>query len=124
MVTVTALPLIGSDERGATFVFDNERIGEFIVVHRKKGSLSGQHFHKGKAIYKNPEKLIILNGTVQLNWRDTHSAASGTVMIDGPAMVQVPAYVWHELVAETDFVMLELNALADGQGDTFSWEER
>ncbi len=124
MVTVSALTLIGSDERGATFVFDNDRTGQFIVVHRNKGSVSGQHFHKGKTIYKNPEKLIILNGIVQLNWRDTRSEASGTVIMEGPAMAQMPAYVWHELVAETDFVMLELNALADGQGDTFSWEER
>lgn len=124
MVSVEPLVLIGSDERGATFVFDNDRTGEFIVVHRKKGSISGQHFHQGKTSYKNPERLIILNGIVAMNWRDTRSEANGTVIIEGPAMAKVPAYVWHELVAETDFVMLELNALADGQGDTFSWEER
>ena len=65
-----------------------------------------------------------MNGIVGLNWRDTRSDKSGTVLVEGPAMAIVPAYVWHELVAKSDFVMLELNALADGQGDTFSWEER
>jgi dTDP-4-dehydrorhamnose 3,5-epimerase-like enzyme len=124
MVTVEPLALIGSDERGATFVFDNDRTGQFIVVHRKKGSISGRQFHKGRTAHKNPEKLLIMQGTARLNWRDTRSEATGSALVEGPAMVQVPAYVWHELVAETDFVMLELNALADGQGDTFSWEER
>lgn len=124
MVTVEPLVLIGSDERGATFVFENDRTGQFIVVHRKKGSVSGRQFHKGRTAHKNPEKLLIMQGVARLNWRDARSDANGTVMIEGPAMAKVPAYVWHELVAETDFVMLELNALADGQGDTFSWEER
>jgi len=125
MITITPIEQVGEDERGATFVFDNDRHGQFIVAHRKAGSASGRHYHKGVSPNKNPEKLILMQGTIEVNWRNIEGALregaqeTGSITGSGPALVVIPAGVWHEVMAVTDFVMLELNALADGQGDTY-----
>ena len=41
MVEIIPLKKIGEDERGATFIFDTDRTGEFIFSFRKAGSASG-----------------------------------------------------------------------------------
>ena len=118
MVKIVPLSKIGSDERGATFVFDTERTGQFIVAHRKAGSINGNHYHTGKHPCKVPEKLIMMSGTVTLDWKDMNSDASGTETIVGPAEIWIEPNVWHKVTAVTDFVMLELNGMDAGVGDT------
>lgn len=132
MITIKPLEEIGQDERGATFVFDTDRSGQLIVGHRKAGTINGRHYHKGAAASKNPEELILMKGRITLNWRSvetgpsgdhfsasTASITSGSFDITGPAQIWIPAYIWHEILAQTDFVMLELNAAADGKEDTY-----
>jgi len=123
MVKVTPLIKIGSDERGATFVFDTERTGQFMVAHRKAGSVSGNHYHTAKHPSKQPEKLIMMSGTATLDWRDLASGATGTETLIGPAEVWIAPNVWHKVTAVTDFVMLELNGMDAGVGDTLKWDE-
>ena len=118
MVKITPLDKIGSDARRATFVFDTERTGQFMVAHRKAGSISGNHYHVGKHPYKLPEKLIMMSGTATIDWKDLTSGATGIVTVIGPAEIIIPANVWHRVVAVTDFVMLELNGMDAGVGDT------
>ena len=120
MITITPLDQVGEDERGGTYVFDMDRSGQMIVAHRKAGSASGRHYHKGVSPNKDPEKLILMKGTIEVNWRNMEGGMeSGSITGTGPALVVIPAGVWHEVMALTDFVMLELNALADGNGDTY-----
>ena len=130
MITIKPLEEIGKDERGATFVFDTDRSGQLIVGHRKAGTINGRHYHKGAAASKNPEELVLMQGRITLNWRTVERdplgdrfgegpATSGSFDITGPAQIWIPAYVWHEILAQTDFVMLELNAAADGKMDTY-----
>ena len=140
MITIKPLEEIGQDERGATFVFDTDRSGQLIVGHRKAGTINGRHYHKGAAASKNPEELVLMQGRITLNWRTVETgpsgdhfsadsevaggasagpATSGSLDITGPAQIWIPAYIWHEILAQTDFVMLELNAAADGKMDTY-----
>ncbi|MEO7309635.1 MAG: hypothetical protein ABIX01_04505 [Chitinophagaceae bacterium] len=118
MVKIIPLNKIGSDERGATFVFDTERTGQFIIAHRKAGSVNGNHYHTGKHHYKMPEKLVMMSGTITLDWKDMNSEAAGTETVTGPAEIWIPPNVWHKVTAITDFVMLELNGMDAGVGDT------
>jgi len=120
MVKITPLQQIGSDDRGGTFVFDNERTGQLIVAQRKAGSISGGNYHTGKHPYKVPEILVIMQGNCTLRWKDIHSENHGTETVIGPAQIVIPPNIWHELKGETDFVMLEMNGLDAGQGDTFN----
>lgn len=123
MVTITAIEKIGEDERGSTHVFDSDRTGQFIIGYRKAGSISGSEYHKGVSPYKNPEELILMNGEALFHWRNIKGTESGTEKLVAPCKVVIPAWVWHKLVSVTDIVVLELNAMADGQGDTFKLDD-
>lgn len=118
MVSIVPLDKIGADERGSTYTFDNDRTGQFIVALRKAGSQSGGNYHTGVHPYKNPEKLVIMQGDCKLYWANLAGTEAGIIMVAGPAQIIIPANVWHKLVGVTDFVMLELNGLDAGVGDT------
>jgi hypothetical protein len=122
MITIMPLEQIGQDERGGTFVFDTDRSGQLIVAHRKEGTVNGRHYHKGASPNKNPEELILMKGTVRVNWKNMLGEESGAASATGPARVVIPPNVWHEIIALTDFVMLELNSAEDGKGDTYRLE--
>jgi dTDP-4-dehydrorhamnose 3,5-epimerase-like enzyme len=125
MVTVKTLDKIGESERGATHYFSTDRTGQFIVAYRKAGSVNGQHYHKGTAVSKNPEQFILMQGEATINWFDVRSDHKGSVKIVAPALVCVEPWAWHEVIADTNFVMFELNGLEDAKEDTFrDWSEK
>jgi hypothetical protein len=84
--------------------------------------VSARHYHKGISEYKNPERVILMQGEATVNWFDINGDAKGSSKIKAPAMLVVYPWTWHEVIADTDFVMFELNALQDGQKDTFYLE--
>lgn len=119
MVEIIPIEKIGEDERGSTHIFDTDRTGQFIISYRKAGSLSGRHYHKGRSPYKHPEKIILMKGEATVNWLDVQGNEKGSIKVSAPSMVVIQPWIWHEVVADTDIIVFELNALADGQGDTF-----
>ncbi len=126
MVIVEQIKQIGADDRGATFVFDNDRTGEFIVAHRKAGSVSGRQYHKGISATKDPEQLLLMSGKATLHWKELEEVngevkivQEGTMEIVAPAKILIPKMFWHELIGVEDFVMLELNSIAEQAKDTF-----
>lgn len=124
MVTVEPITKLAEDERGATHFFHTNRTGEFVIGYRKAGSKNARHYHKGLSVGKNPEKIIIMKGDVTIHWFDVRDKErKGTLQASAPAFVTVEAWAWHEVIADTDIVVFELNALADGKEDTFWLEE-
>jgi hypothetical protein len=120
MVEVTPVPKIAEDERGATHYFDTDRTGQFVLGYRKAGTHNAKHYHKGIVKNKDPEIIIILKGEVTIHWFDVrHVESKGTCKAVAPAMVTVQAWAWHEVIADTDIIVLELNALTDGKEDSF-----
>jgi dTDP-4-dehydrorhamnose 3,5-epimerase-like enzyme len=119
MVKIIPLHQVGSDERGATYDFATSRTGQFIVAHRKAGSINGNHYHTGLHPYKRPEILIMMQGKALLEWKNITSGEAGTATLQAPCEVWIKENVWHQITAITDFVMLELNGLESGKGDTF-----
>ena len=120
MIEIIPMEQIGLDDRGGTYVFDTSgRSGQFMVTYRRAGSISGRHYHEGRHPGKNPERLVLLKGDILLNWKDIGGDDRGSVPVDSPSLITIPAGVWHEVIAVTDFVMLELNSAADGRGDTY-----
>jgi dTDP-4-dehydrorhamnose 3,5-epimerase-like enzyme len=118
-MTITPLELSGSDERGYTSEYYHSRFGQHLILFRKAGSVSGRHYHKGNSLTKNPEILIVLSGTCKVNWRNTAEAEMHSAMVNGPARLEIPIYTWHEIVAETDCTMLELNSISEHKNDTY-----
>lgn len=122
MIQVLPIQQIGEDERGSTYIFDCDRTGEFIIACRKRAAVAGITT-KGRLPYKNPEKLIIMHGSATIHWRNMRGEERGTVQVQSPSWVFIDAWIWHEVVADTDMVLYELNALADGRDDTFRIDE-
>lgn len=120
MITITPLDKIGDDERGYTYEFFQERMGRHLVCFRKAGSISGRHYHKGLSLTKNPELLILAQGNITINWRQLPNKELQSIWVEGPARIEIPPYIWHELAAITDCTFIELNSLSEHQADTFT----
>ena len=118
-IEITKIDLKAVDERGALHYFSTDRSGEFLLVYRNKGSISGQHYHKGNSANKNPEDMLLVQGSLLLQWKEIEGTENGEVEVIAPARVLIPAGIWHQTTAQTDIVFIELNSLADGSEDTY-----
>lgn len=118
-IEITKIDVKAVDERGALHYFSTDRSGEFLLVYRNKGAISGQHYHKGISANKNPEDMLLVQGSLMLAWKDIDGIESGEVKVVAPARVLIPAGIWHQTTAQTDIVFIELNSLADGSEDTY-----
>jgi len=118
-VSVSKIDVKAIDERGALHYFSTDRSGEFLLVYRKAGTFSGQHYHKGNSAGKNPEEMLLVQGSLTMNWRNLNTEEKGTLTIEAPSRVIIQANVWHEVKAITDIIFIELNSLVEGSEDTF-----
>jgi tellurite resistance-related uncharacterized protein len=118
-VSVSKIEVKAIDERGALHYFSTNRTGEFLLVYRKAGTISGQHYHKGNSAGKNPEEMLLMQGSLTMNWKNLETNASDTITIEAPSRVIIEANVWHEVKALTDIIFIELNSLAEGSEDTY-----
>jgi dTDP-4-dehydrorhamnose 3,5-epimerase-like enzyme len=117
-VQVQPIDVKAVDERGALHFFSTDRTGEFLLVYRNAGTISGQHYHKGISVGKNPEDMLLVQGKANLHWKDLVTNEENTIELIAPTRVQIPANIWHELTAITDIIFIELNSLSDGSEDT------
>jgi quercetin dioxygenase-like cupin family protein len=118
-VSVSKIDVKAIDERGALHYFSTDRTGEFLLVYRKAGTISGQHYHKGKSPGKNPEEMLLVQGSITMNCKNLETNVSDTITIEAPSRVIIEANVWHEVKALTDIIFIELNSLVDGSEDTY-----
>jgi hypothetical protein len=117
-VQIRPIDIKAVDERGALHYFSTDRTGEFLLVYRNAGTISGQHYHKGISLGKNPEDMLLVQGKASLHWKDLMTNEENTVELMAPIRVLIQANTWHELTAITDIVFIELNSLSDGSEDT------
>ncbi len=118
-VTIIPIEVKAVDERGALHFLKTDRTGEFLLVYRNAGTVSGQHYHKGISAGKNPEDMLLVQGSANLHWRNLITNQEETILLTAPTRVLIQANIWHELIAITDIVFIELNSLKDGSEDTF-----
>ena len=97
------------DLRGPSYnlEFDNKRF--FNIAKRKTGSVSGKHYHKGKSRSKNPEFLFIIEGKFRLSLMDINSKEKEEFTLEGPLLLRIPPYIYHELHALTDLYFIDFN---------------
>ena len=118
-VSISTIDVKAIDQRGALHYFSTNRTGEFLLVYRKAGTISGQHYHKGKSPGKNPEEMLLVQGSITMNWKNLGTEEQGTITIEAPSRVIIKANVWHEVKALTDIIFIELNSLVEGSEDTY-----
>lgn len=117
-VRVSPLTLIGADERGDSYVIENDRSGDYMLAYRKAGSSSGRHYHTGKVSGKNPEILYLLTGEAVIRWRPVAESRLREVKVVAPARVEIQINIWHELVPLLDCAFWEMNSLEDVRQDS------
>jgi dTDP-4-dehydrorhamnose 3,5-epimerase-like enzyme len=118
-VSVSTIDVKAIDERGALHYFSTNRTGEFLLVYRNAGTISGQHYHKGKSPGKNPEEMLLVQGSIHMEWKNLLTEEKGNLTIEAPSRVIIEANVWHEVKALTDIIFIELNSLVEGSEDTY-----
>ena len=120
---ITPIPTTGPDERGFTAEYFHERSGTQLLLFRKAGAVSGRHYHKGISPGKNPEISILVHGTCRINWKHIDSSEIQTQEVTGPAEIRIPPFIWHEVIALTDYVLTEQNSIEEHAEDLFFLEK-
>lgn len=116
---ITAIDCLNTDERGYVAEYAHERMGKHLLIFCREGSVRGRHYHKGLSATKNPEVLILLTGSMKLNWKIIGQETISTINIQSPAKLEIPPMTWHELIAETDCSFIEQNSIEEHAADTF-----
>ena len=116
-ITVTPIHLIGEDERGATHDFTIRETTDFVLIHRKTGTMSGNTYHEGKSKGTNPKTFVLLSGKILFRYRHIEENHHHECTIDYPAIIEVKPLVIHSVEAMTDIAMLECNSILDIQAD-------
>lgn len=119
MITFTPLDIIGKDERSYTYEYFHERYGRHLLVFRKARSVSGHHYHKGLALSKAPEIIVLVSGMITINWKNIQDAVLQSQTVEAPMKIDIPSYCWHALITLSDSSFIELNSLSDHESDTF-----
>ena len=109
---------LGSDDRGTTYRFNFPTTGEVLAGTRKAGSVSGRHYHTGASSQKDPEHFILLSGSAQFRFIEVSTNEEFSTDVSYPAVLEIPAGVWHEVVAKEDLLFLEGNSLQQHKDDT------
>ena len=117
-IRISELHFVGENERGTTYEFKNKRIGVQLLGLRKAGSVNGRHYHAGRSIGKNPEVFILLSGEIELFARNLLTKEEIREEIKSPKIIEIEAFVWHEIKAITDIVFIEFNSIEEHAGDT------
>lgn len=105
-------PANTNTERGRkTFSWSFEKYPGYQVVffYRDKGSIFGEHFHKGEDPSKNPELFLLISGKVDISFtsldgsvaKETYDAAHT------PIEIAIDPWIFHTMEALTDCVFAE-----------------
>lgn len=116
-VKVTPIHKLGQDERGETYEFKTKKTGDFMLIQRKAGSISGNSYHEGKNPGTAPKTFIVLSGRLEFSYRHVDSDDVRRLIIGQPSIIEVQPRVTHAVKALTDFTMLEANSVADIRED-------
>jgi len=116
-IVIRPLDLLGKNNKGETFSFSIRDTENFIYIHRKSGSLSGNTYHTGKSKFTNPKLFVLLSGKIIFRYRHIEDSKHEEVEITEPSVIEVFPQVTHSVEAVDDIFMLECNSIADIQDD-------
>ena len=114
-----------NDERGESYkLFTNEQGVQIILCKRRKGTISGNHYHKGEDASKNPEKLYLISGKAILDLYNGLTGERLSVKIEGGTEVRIYPHILHKFKALDDIVFLEYRStvLDDNNKDSYPAE--
>lgn len=121
LVKITPLDLISESESAKTFEFQTISPSQGrILAFRSKGTISGNHWHKGTCPAKDPEELVLISGSVKLSLRQPHqNHFNEEHLLHAPCLIYIPKTVFHRLEALSDISFMESNSIAEHASDTY-----
>ena len=66
---------------------------------------------------KNPEILVFLDGQFEIFLRNVNTEETYKDIFDHPVLFKISPFIYHEIKALTDIVMLDMNGI-DADNDT------
>ena len=118
MYEIQDLKHLSSNESGATYELDAILSEGYLLAIRKKGSISGNHWHIGDSAAKNPENLLLISGSISLELKHIVSRETKEIELSGPKLIKIWPNVLHTVKAQTDLIFLEFNSLEEHKKDT------
>lgn len=118
MIKITKLKPYMKDERGLAFDFGVRDSNHIVALYRKKGSVSGLHYHKGESVSKSPEIFYVAKGKLKIIAKDVNTQKQETYIVQVHTVLEVPPMIYHEFHALTDIVLIEFNCEKDHFKDT------
>ena len=118
-VEIESITKIGENDSGSTFELEDLSSLGNLLAFRNKGSISGNHYHKGVSPSKNPEKLVLISGEIQLTTKNIESLEVDETTVKAPALIKIYPNIVHTVEALTAITFMEFNSLEDHKKDTF-----
>lgn len=79
----------------------------WVLISLKKGASAGHHYHKGLSKIKDPERMVIISGEIELYLKDVNTSEEKKVIVKENSMVKIKPNVYHEVKAVKDTIFLE-----------------
>jgi oxalate decarboxylase/phosphoglucose isomerase-like protein (cupin superfamily) len=109
LVNLEQVLILKKDKRGTIYNFSTRESSYFIVLYREKGSVSGNHYHKGTIKSKVPEIFYLASGEIELLVRDIKTGKEERHIVQEKTKIEIPPYIYHEVKALTDIILLDFN---------------
>jgi hypothetical protein len=115
-----------ADAGGLISEFRAKRTETYMLVRRPAGPGSlGNNLHRGLYRSKDPETVILIEGTLSITSRHPDQPEPMVTVISStpqaPHKLTVPRNVYHEVVAEQDSLLIEFSSVAEDTTDSFPW---
>jgi len=99
-----------TDERGETLAYVSEnKIREVIIVKRKKGSISGNHYHTGSDPSRNPEIQYIISGKMKFTAKNIDTNEQEEHILEPNTEIRISPRVFHRLEMLEDTIFIEFH---------------
>ena len=112
-VEIIELDKIADNEKGKTFEFNNRDSDKLLLIKRKKGTISGGHYHTGKNPMKDPEIILIIDGEMEMTFRNIKTKEEMIEIYNRPIMFKISPYIYHKIKALTDVIFIDMNSIKD-----------
>jgi dTDP-4-dehydrorhamnose 3,5-epimerase-like enzyme len=117
-VEIRPLDVVKQDERGLMFQFENRETPRLLLVKRKQGTVSAACYHTGKDPGRFPKIFLLMNGEAEVVLKNIRTREELRQVFKEPMMFKVDPYIYHEVRALTDIVVMDMNAADWYKGDT------
>lgn len=119
-ITLEKISPLKEDVRGNAYGFDIRPCSYPVIIHRKAGTTSGGHYHKGITQSKSPEIFYLAKGKIKLTVRDIETTEEEIYEVEENTKIEIPPKIYHSVFALTDIVFIEFNIRKENfESDTF-----